>query len=388
MNLRLGASLLVVAAVGALAACSGGSGGGAVPSGSGNGVRPQNIVVVVATPTPTPTASPVPTPTPTPVAVTGTLYYGDASTAYAMPLNGSGTVSPSRSIQPHSDQSPLLAGIATEADGTLVLLQNYFDGNSVQHCEATVMPAGATSTTTPTLTAGCSADTANRQQGVAISRNKQGGFDLFWSGSQQVGEFVQRYASDGATLSNTLPIPDFSWADSAMASATFASGHDYLVAGGARRIRKYLASDTSESSAEGDCLDAGAPLGLFSVMAVGPDGTLYVVRITNANQQLASTYIDAITSCPVGGAAATVSRTIGPFTQSFPTAMTVDSEGDLYVALEPLAGGASVINVYGRWANDPTDGHKPAPMRVINPSPTVYEIRNMTVFDTTGQAAF
>lgn len=385
MNLRLGASLLVVAAAGTLAACSGSGGGSAVPAGSGNGVRPQGIVVVVATPTPTPTASPVPTPSPTPVAVTGTLYYGSASTAYAMPLNGSGTVSPSRSIQPHTDQNALLAGIATEADGTLVLLQNYFDANSVEHCEATVMPADATSATTPTLTVGCSADTAHQQQGVAVSRNKQGGFDLFWSGSQQVGEFVQRYASDGATLSNTLPIPDFAWADSAMASATFASGHDYLLAGGAQRIRKYLASDTSESSAEADCIDADQ-LGLLSVMAVGPDGTLYVVRKTNANQPLANTYIDAITSCPGGGAAATVSRTIGPFTQGFPTAMTVDSEGDLYVALEPVAGGASVINVYGRWAND-TDGHKPAPMRVINPSPIVYEIRSMTILDTTGQAA-
>jgi hypothetical protein len=382
MNLRLGAALLVVAAMGTLAACSGG-GGAAVPSGTLSVPRPQGIPVIINTPTPAPVA----TPSPTPVAVTGTLYYASATTAYAIPLSASGATTASRTIQPHADQSMIVAGIATEADGTLVVLQNYWDASQVQHCQATVEPADAVSATTPIRTIGCSADTANLQSGAGIARNKQGGFDLFWGGTQQAGEFVQRYASDGASLVNTMPIPDAPWWDSTMASATFAAGHDYMAATGAGHLRKYLASDTSESSAESDCVD-GSAHGLLVATAVAPDGTLYVVRKTDPNHPTTNTYIDAITACPGGGAAATVSRTIGPFGQSFPTAMTVDSEGDLYVALEPIAGGAAVINVYGRWANDSADGKKPPTMRVINPSPTVYEIRNMTLYDTTGAAAF
>jgi hypothetical protein len=383
MNLRLGASLFVIAGFAVLAACSGGgSGTSAVPSGSGSVLHPQTIV---STSSPVPTATPVPTPTPTPVAVTGTLYYSSADTAYAIPLNSNGAVTASRSIKPHAKENPIISGLATEADATLVVLQNYSDSNQVQHCHAAVMAADATSTTPPTRTIACSSDTANQQSGAGVSRNKQGGFDLFYGGSQQVGEFIQRYANDGTSLSDTLLIPDSNWWDTTIASATFASGHDYLE-DGRGDIRKYLASDTSETSAEGNCVDLD-PDGLYPTMAVAPDGTIYVVRKTSSQTPLKDMYIDAITSCPGGGAAATVSRTIGPFTQGFPTAMTVDAEGDLYVALEPTAGGASVINVYGRWAND-SGGKKPAPMRVINVSPTVYEIRWLTLYDTTGQAAF
>lgn len=373
---------LVGAAIVVLAACSGGGGSAVPPGNTGTVLRPQVIVV-----SPTPTPSPSPTPWASAPPVSGSLYYAGADTVYAVPLNASGAVTASRWIKPHPKTSTIVAGIATNADGTLDILQNYWDANQVGHCQVVVEPADANQGVTTGTTYQCTSDTSTGYSGYSVARNKLGGFDLLYSST--AAEYVNRFSGDGSTLSNTLTsLRNSSWGFSLLGQTAFGAGHDYVENGGGH-IRVYKASATSDSDVVADCTD-GTTYGLYPVMAVAGDGTIYVVRKTSTSTPIDNMYIDAITACPTGGGAATVSRTIGPFKASYPTAMAVDSEGELYVALGATTSGSpppAWINVYAPYAND-WNGKKPATLRVINPSPTTTWIRALALYDTTNAATF
>ncbi len=364
-------------AAGIAAGCSGGGGGAVAPAGTtSNPLSPK--VNVTSTPTPSPTPTPTADPTPS----GGTLYYGGTASVYAIPLTSNGATTASRTITPHPNQpNRSLTGIATNADGTLDIQENYWTvatpapspspsatPTQITQCQTVVEAADANGSPGATNVA-CDPSSTGWQNGDGVARNAIGGFDQVYD-----LRYLKHYQADGATLQSTLDLIGYGpWT-----LATDAGGHDY-IANNQGGIYKYQASATSSSDHVASCT-VNAPNG-DGPIAVAPDKTIYIfVKTTdpspanvNANGQ-----IDAITSCGTSGAAATVSRVIGPFGNFYVTGLAVDKEGELYVALSPITNtGAGVIRVYSSFANG-----KPTPLRIITPTnPSLTLIYRLAIFE-------
>ncbi len=354
----------------ALAGCSGG--GGSILSGGGaTQLSPRTVSTF--------SPSPTPLPTPTPAPPNGTLYVAGSATVFALPLSSNGTTTATRSIKPHPSQSRTNAGIATNADGTLDVLQNYVDNTTTTgRCQIVVEPANANGSPAASNT-DCDSTATTGTTGTALARNAAGGFDVVYSTQSQF--LVKRFSSDGATVASTLTLGPPAFAGQFL--GTDSGGHDYLADVNGE-IRKYKATATSVTDSVADCTitapNADGPL------AVAPDKTIYIVDNTTAMvppaNPLANQQIDAITGCGTGAAAATVSRTIGPFPNQYVSALAVDSQGELYVAMNSNAESnqpPSVIRVYASNANSATA--KPLPLRIITPSPAMTKIYGLAIFE-------
>ncbi|HEY6234787.1 MAG TPA: hypothetical protein VIW69_06795 [Candidatus Elarobacter sp.] len=108
----------------------------------------------------------------------GTLYYATTSTVYALPLNAKGSATATRSITPHPEQQGITTAVATNADGTLDVQQNYFDDTG-EHCRTDVEPADADGSPASTTVA-CDPTTPGTQ-GDGVARNTLGGFDVLYN---------------------------------------------------------------------------------------------------------------------------------------------------------------------------------------------------------------
>jgi hypothetical protein len=345
-------AIFVVAVAAFLAGCGGGGGSG-VSTLPGPVKHPETIV----------TASPSPTPSPT-------LYISDVTKVYAYPLSGNGTLAPSRTIAPEpTDTTHSLAegSLATGTNGNLYVLDNFFTGpanNQTEFCR--VIQYGPTDSGSPTVPEYL-CDPTSPTQAEGIARNQQGGFDVaFRIGSPATGYDIRRFGTGGSVI-NTLPLAS---GDAPISIATDRGGHDFidpLFQNG--RILEYASTTT----------DPAAPTRDFSLTCCPKLSGLAV-------SQLVPKTIYAVVIQPAGGVAnekiiafapgaTTPSRTLGPFPQHYVTAMAVDSQGLLYVAMNPVAGGVgSNVRVY---ASDAVG--TPTPLRKIVPNPAITEIRGLAI---------
>ena len=294
----------------------------------------------------------------------GTLYYATTSTVYALPLNAKGNATATRSITPHPEQQGITTAVATNADGTLDVQQNYFDDTG-EHCRTDVEPANADGSPASTTVA-CD-DTTPGTQGDGVARNGLGGFDILYNTPNSF--IVKRFAADGASLTNTLTLgpPGFA----GLYLDTDRSGGDYLVNSGGE-IREYGRHATSVDNTLEDCT-VSAYYG-DGPLAVSTEKSIYLVVRTQGD--LANSTIQEITSCPASGPAV-VSRTIGPFPTTYISALTVDNAGRLYVGLNAIDGASqSTIAVFDKTANGTS-----APTRVISPNPSTNFIRGLTTYE-------
>lgn len=343
-----------------LAGCAGG-GSGTLPGAPGSpdthAVAPRAVVV-----------SPSPTPSPTIGPVNGTLYVAQTSSVYAYPLGAAGTTSASRTISPHPQHPRIIQAIATNADGTLDVLANYFLNNQSQ-CGVNVEPADANgSPTGPNFD--CDPTHATLTQGDGVARNSVGGFDILYNTNNNF--ILKRYANDGSsgTPANSITFSNF--APLYLASPP-GGGHDYL-ASNQGEIRKYPEAATTSAGFNADCTISAA--NGDGPIAVAPDKTIYIVVKTQGS--LTGEEIQAITGCTTG--TATVSRTIGPFSNNYVSALAVDSQGELYVGMNSLAQTnvpPSFVRVYPPGAN----GTTPTVQRRIDPTPSTNYIRGLAIYE-------
>ncbi|MDB5071003.1 MAG: hypothetical protein JWM87_2114, partial [Candidatus Eremiobacteraeota bacterium] len=134
------------------------------------------------------------------VRATGTLYYADTSNAYALPLTAKGATTATRTITPHPENQGINTGLATNVDGTLDVLQNYFDDTG-EHCRVTVEPADASGSP---AASDAQCDTVPSTQGDGVARNDFGGFDVLYNTPDTF--IVKRFANDGASSMRTLTL--------------------------------------------------------------------------------------------------------------------------------------------------------------------------------------
>jgi hypothetical protein len=309
-----------------------------------------NITVASPTPSPSPTVSPTPS---------GTLYAADIAQVYAYPLGEANSpTSAQRVIKPHPTQTQNVFGIATNADGTLDILQTHYVGSQAQYCRVTV--ESATANGSPQALGNPLCDPSDTGQGQAIARNTVGGFDVLFPDLTTSKDVVRRFGSDGNSVSSTLVLNFF---PSYLATDT--GGHDYVDTSGGR-IVEYAPGSTDPTTPVYDGTLAGSPqLGPIAVSpGVGANRTVYVV-----DGPITSQYVDALAPHST-----TIVRRIGPITGHTISALAVDSQGNLYMATASNSTNQAKIRVYG-----PTANGTPPPDRVIVPSPEVFYIRGLAI---------
>jgi hypothetical protein len=314
--------------------------------------NPQTVTTFV------PSASPTASPTPS-----GTLYAANIAEVDAFPLGEADSpASPQRVIQPHPAQTQNVYGIATNADGTLDIVQTHYVGSgasTTQYCRVTV--ESATANGSPQALGNPLCDPSDTGQGQAIARNNVGGFDVLYSDLTTSKDVVRRFGSDGNSVSSTLVLNFF---PSYLATDT--GGHDYVDTSGGR-IVEYAPGSTDPTTPVYDGTLAGSPqLGPIAVSpGVGANRTVYVV-----DGPITSQYIDALAPHST-----TIARRIGPLTGRTISALAVDSQGNLYAATSNNSTNHVQIRVYG-----PTANGTPPPDRVIVPSPDIGYIRGLAIY--------
>ena len=290
---------------------------------------------------------------------TGTLYIAATGSVYAVPLAADGPTTAQRTITPHpTENNHLITDVATNADGTLAILERYFDAAG-QHCRIVVEHAHANGSP---RAKDYQCDPSDQTQSEQISRNHRGGFDVLITDVTTGKDEIRRYGHDGATVLDTLILDTYP-----IYLATDKAGDDYLDNSGGEFW--YYTGQNTDPSQKMDDTTVSAPNGLKQ-MAVAPDHTLYVV-----NGTLGSETIQVFG--PVNGATGGIlTRTIGPFTDLYISGMAVDARGELYVALDPVSNaGAAVVAVYDAGANG-----APAPLRTITVQPNTNYIRGISIY--------
>jgi hypothetical protein len=285
---------------------------------------------------------------------TGTLYAAESHVVHAYPLGADGTTAATRSIIPHPNEDQYIQGLAVNGDGTLDILEQYYAGGveaaSSGYCRVVVESASADGAARAVGTHLCDANPTVATDGIAS--NTFGGYDVLYydAASRAV---LRRFGDDGVSVVSSLAmntVPQL--------VATDRAGRDYLVTydGTNSRIQTYKATTTDYSQTKWDATFLGYAFGATAV-SPGADRTVYVVSGSRGGE---------IINVIVPGAS-TISTTIGPFGHNDISAMAVDAQGSLYVAFWPESGPpGSFIRVYASGASG-----KPAPQRVITPSPTI-----------------
>ena len=179
---------------------------------------------------------------------------------------------------------------------------------------------------------------------------------------------MRRFGPTGTTIS-TLPLPS---GDAPISLATDRGGHDYvdpLFQNG--HMLEYGPTTTDPAAPNRDySVTCCARLDALAVSPIVPK-TIYAVVLQDSGGIVNEKII------ALAPGATTPSRTIGPFPQHYITAMAVDSQGLLYVAMNPVAGGTgSSVRVYASDAFG-----TPTPLRKIVPNPAIGEIRGLTIFE-------
>jgi len=291
----------------------------------------------------------------------GTLYVAQVATVIAYPLGANGPTSPARTITPHPNQTQVIEGVATSADGTLDILEDYFVTPSSPSSYCRVVVESATASGSPAAIGTHLCDPTDFGQGEGIAANTGGGYDVLFTDTTSGQDVLRRFGSDGGSTINTLVLNFFPFI-----LGTDRGGHDYLTATGL--IRQYKATTTDPTVFVDTLLAGGAGTAQIWAIAVSPgsDRTVYVAAGPLAGGQ------NIYAFAPDSG---TPTRTIGPFPNNDVSAMAVDSQGSLYVGLNPIVGGVgSFIRVYDSAATG-----KATPTRQIYPSPAETWIEGLAI---------
>jgi hypothetical protein len=282
----------------------------------------------------------------------GTLYAAEERVVHAYPLDSNGTVTAARTIVPHPNQDQYIIGLAVNGDASLDILEQYYAGGveaaSSGFCRVVVEPATADGVSLALGTHLCGDTESTIAFGIAT--NVFGGYDvLYYDTTSNAAATLRRFATDGTTV-----VDSFSLSAYADYLATDRAGRDYLFANqppiGEIQVFKKNVADSTQT--EWDATFVGRGFGPVAV-SPGADRTAYTAD---------GAYIRTILPGLVYG-----SVSLGPFKDNRITAMAVDQDGSLYVALYPNAGtSGSFIRVYASGANG-----KPPPVRTIVPAPAI-----------------
>ncbi|MDB5093899.1 MAG: hypothetical protein JWO85_2000 [Candidatus Eremiobacteraeota bacterium] len=337
-----------------VAGCGGGGGVGTSTLPAQSGLRAPQIAVMSPSPVPTPS------PTPLPGKPVGTIYAAVTDRVYALDLAGVGTTTAQRTIIPHPNQTQILEGVATSADGTLDILEDYFPTPSSQSvCRVVVETPTADGPAIAVGTHLC--DPVNTGQGEGIARNTVGGYDVLYTDTTLSKDIVHRYGSDGASLVSTLVLDFFP-----LYLANDRAGHEFLDTSGGR-IVLYKGTTQDPTIRNSDVTLVGNPqLGPIAV-SPGADRTVYVVEGPLGNQNIYA----------LAPGSNVILRTIGPFTKRYISALAVDSHSNLYAGTDRTDNALyASIQVFDSTANG-----TPAPTRIIVPSPATNYIRGLAIFE-------
>ena len=282
-------------------------------------------------------------------APSGTLYIAESHVVDVVPLDANGVTTPTRTITPHPNQDQYITGLAVNTDATLDILEQFYAGgvetSSSGYCRVVVESATADGSPPAVGTNLCDAQPAVTTNGIAA--NALGGYDVVFFGAPAPNTAVlRRFGGDGTSVVNSLVLntqPTY--------LATDRGGHDYIdpFDGTNSRIEMYKGTTTDYLATQWDVTFIGSG---FSSIAVSPaaDRTVYVVSGGRGGQ-----YINALTP-----GASSFSRSIGPFAAAI-TALAIDSQEELYVALNPSGGPvAGIVRVY-----DGTASGTPTALRAI-----------------------
>ena len=288
------------------------------------------------------------------------LYVLNVGEIDVYPLDATAGATPVRKIPAPSGDS--LAGVATAPNGQLAVLVNFFDQNQNEYCKTLIYPADADANTLPPAGHLCDPVTTTQAEGIARGAN---GYDVLYrqayNGIGNSSFAVERLDGSG-TITSTLVLPadGFGWGS----IATNGTGRDYVGAVGT--VNKYdVGSTNSATPMRTFPLRSG-----YYAWAIAVSNTVYIAA--GHTGQLSGEVIYAYP-----GGASTPARTLGPFVGNYITAMATDSNGLLYVALNPIAGYPALprVRVFSPTANG-TD----APLRVITSAVPYGEIRGMAVY--------
>jgi hypothetical protein len=315
-----------------------------------------------------------------------TLYVSGNDRVSAFALSASGSTPPDRTIFPHEFQQDGVTGIATAADATLGILQDYQNSIPAPDCRVVQESSTANGTGPKLNQLECNTDGGRPGvRGRAIARGANFEIDILDSLSgTQVGDFVERTNFSEAPPFNTGsigPLPGAAGTHHGIAVAS--GGHIYISSSSAAAPIVYSGSASTagcSSSASGaatidnyapNAPSNASPVHTFTIvgrtaagaMALSPDNTTLNVATCDLNGLL---WIDRVATSGASGPVHPT-RSIGPLQQNSVTALAVDAQGNLYVGLTATDFNTNDVRVYA-----PTAGSgKPTPLRILqNPVPT------------------
>jgi hypothetical protein len=287
------------------------------------------------------------------------LYVANVGEVDVYPLAATAGATPVRTIPAASGE--IFAGVATAPNGNLAVLADYFDSSQNEYCKTLIYPPNADANTPTPAAHPCDPITTTQAEGIARGAN---GYDVLYrqaynpSGSNYA---VERLDGTG-TITSTLVLPTggAGWGS----IATNSTGRDYV--GRVGTVNKYDAGSTSSATAMKTFpLSSG-----YYPWAIAVSDTVYIAN--GHTGQLNGEVIDAY---PAG--ATSPARTIGPFGHNYITAMAVDAQGLLYVALDPTSGYPALprVRVYSATANG-----SDAPLRTITNAVPYGDIKGIAIY--------
>jgi len=350
---------------------------------------------------PSPTPSPVVSPSPT-------LYVSGTDRVAAFPLAAAGSPAPVRTLFVHRLQQDGIVGIATNADTTLDVLQDFRNSptgpgtptaaGNWPDCRVVVYPMTASGDAAALHQFSCFNSLVGPGQAIAgvrglgIARGVSGAVDYLEaalpsaspSPSPQPGDYVQRSNEVGSN-NGLLRISSTARVHNGLAEAV--GGHIFVS------YSIGFGTPIPSGSSSNACVAGATTLAAFDNYAVGVVGNTSPVKTITINGRVSAgalaTYPVAdqsrrlyVATCDANAfswvdemlpefsnGATSPNKSIGPFTDASVTALAVDAQGNIYVGLSnnPVSGSSgNAVRVYGP---NFTNGSK-LPMRSIeNPLP-------------------
>jgi hypothetical protein len=346
------------------------------PSHSASGaVRPTQV----GSPTPQPSASP-------------TLYVSGTERVVSFPLTAAGSPAPVRTLFVHRLQQDGIVGIATNADTTLDVLQDFRNSSggpstpsapgNWPDCRVIVYPATASGDAAAMNQFSCFHSAVGPGQpiggvrGLGIARGVSGAVDYLEaalpatspppSPSPQPGDYVQRSnesGSDNGLLTISTPSAKV---HNGMAEG--AGGHIYVS------YSVPFGTPIPAGSGNGQCTAGATSKAAVDNYAVGVTGNALPVKTITINGRVSAgalaTYPVAdqsrrlyVATCDANAfswvdemlpefssGATSPNKSIGPFTDASVTALAVDAQGNIYVGLtnNPVSSSSgNAVRVYG-----------------------------------------
>ncbi len=284
----------------------------------------------------------------------GTLYVSSAKAVYAYDVTGHGQISPQRTLTPLASDQYRNVAIATEADGNLGVLQEYYPSTGGHKCRLVIESATASGTAGILHNYDCTEQYDNAY-GYGVSANNApasastdvplgDAFDVLYHDDAQSAQYVRHIDENGTSL-GLLTV----------------SAAMRAIAGNPNGLSFIDDTSGNVSKYAPDASDPSTRLTTFSTpqASSGPivtsqnTSTVYVATTDNSGNAV----VDGFR--PTSGTySSTPSVVVGPFANFNVTALAVDKQGLLYVGLSAIYGHgaaqANTVKVYDVSTASPT----------------------------------